>query len=219
MGNLATALEKLATKSIPTQKKDFQPETAQVAIIKKPVRWWWVGISLGVVTLVLASLWAGPSGLIRPSPTNTSALQPTPAPLSGAMETQNPQMAGNVPQQITSVIPALATPKSPAAAAVTPGQNSPGENLVYNEDFEDGFARGFEFGPGNWAVVDDGTGNKVLKSNNNKEWTESIFGPDKFSDGVIEFRFRILQENKSSQSFVLYLAKNLGITGQLIMSV
>ena len=29
MGNFATALEKLAAKSIPTQKKDSQPETAQ----------------------------------------------------------------------------------------------------------------------------------------------------------------------------------------------
>ena len=163
--------------------------------------------------LVLASLWAGLSGQFRPSPTNTSALQPTPAPLSGAMETQNPQMAGNVPQQINFCDSGVGDPRITCRCDSNTRQNSPGEKLVFKEDFEDGFAHGFEFGPGNWAVVDDETGNKVLESNNNKEWTESIFGPDKFSDGVIEFRFRILQENEFSQSIVLYLREKPGDNG------
>ncbi len=62
--------------------------------------------------------------------------------------------------------------------------------LQFSEDFEDGFSNGITFNSGDWKVIDDGTGNKVLMNSSNGD---AVIGPpytSNFSDGVLEFRFK-----------------------------
>ncbi|MFN8414345.1 MAG: hypothetical protein U0Z26_18335 [Anaerolineales bacterium] len=78
-------------------------------------------------------------------------------------------------------------------------------DLVVDENFEDGIANGFTTGgDGNdwsWEVVDDGTGNMVFEVNNPAAvWSHSVFGPREFSDGIIQFRVRLLDYDLSSDT-------------------
>jgi formylglycine-generating enzyme required for sulfatase activity len=94
--------------------------------------------------------------------------------------------------EVSSNRPTLPT----VLSAETP---TPAGNLVFDEGFDDGFARGFTSNVGEWAVVDDGTGNNVLEVNSN-DWTNAFWGPSNLTDGVIEFRVKVLAKNNQSQT-------------------
>ena len=69
---------------------------------------------------------------------------------------------------------------------------TPTGKLVYSENFEDGFAHEFTYNGGSWNVIDDGTGNKVLELKPEAPHDNASFGPTVFSDGVIEYRFKVI---------------------------
>jgi eukaryotic-like serine/threonine-protein kinase len=77
---------------------------------------------------------------------------PTPTPLT--------RLSNNLWVTDTPLIP-----KQPTPTLVSISTNNPNGTLLYNDNFEDGYAQGFNFYSGQWIVVDDGTGNKVLQEN------------------------------------------------------
>jgi len=83
----------------------------------------------------------------------------------------------------------------PQPTAVEAVSTTPTGKLVFSDDFEDGLAHGFSFNVGNWQVVDDGTGNKVLEQNMSSDWTNASWGPSNFSDGIIELRLRVISSS------------------------
>ena len=90
--------------------------------------------------------------------------------------------------------------------------------LLFSEDFEDGFSKGIAFNSGSWKVVDDGTGNKVLEQNSNTNSGDAVIGPPyikNFSDGVIEFRFKTIN-GEMQLSFRLNSSNN-GYTSYPLM--
>lgn len=208
MRAFAIALEKLAGDNSSTLKErnlveTNQTRTSPITVIRKPVPWRWIGISLGTVVLVLlAAVWARSVGLFQVSHMGISE-QPTTFPLSGTEETQDSLIIGDVTLQAPANTITPITPEPIATTTGTSLQPSLDEEPVYSENFEDGFAHGFEFGPGNWSVVDDGSGNKVLELRDSIDPTGSTFGPRTFSDGVIEFRFRVTSQNLQAHSVVL----------------
>jgi hypothetical protein len=116
--------------------------------------------------------------------------------VSSSLKTQS----SNAPQSVINPQSISSSP-IPSKSEVSGGCGSvdkisalptPAGVLVYCDDFEDGFADGFTFNGPSWNVVDDGTGNEVLEVQPQAAGTNAIFGPKIFSDGVIEFRFKIV---------------------------
>lgn len=85
-------------------------------------------------------------------------------------------------------------------------------NLLFSEDFEDGFADGFSFQSGNWKVVDDSKGNKVLEMTSTTCCANGLFGPSSMSDGIVEFRYKLINANYQAQHHVATFGFRLNIT-------
>ena len=75
---------------------------------------------------------------------------------------------------------------------------TPNGKLVLDENFETGTAVGFRPKSGIWDVVEDGSGNKVYQTNTLSSNNYVEFGPDKFSDGTIQYRFKVLEWDLSA---------------------
>ena len=86
--------------------------------------------------------------------------------------------------------------------------------LIYSEDFEDGFAHNFDFYSGGWKVVDDGTGNKVLQMNSPQTCcADARFGPTNLSDGIVEFRFKVISTDYQVQVHVMEFSYRVIFSG------
>ena len=202
MGAFAAALDNLAIEKISTHKIKIlnkpslkQKEKRNEVENRKAIHWKLIGAFIGVIGLIstLMILWL--SGIIHGMSSTTGTIQALPALPTKVTESQD---------QMT--------------ATVTPEQTSPGEKLVYSEDFEDGFAQGFEFGQGNWSVVNDGSGNKVLEQSSFPTPTGSNFGPLTFINGIIEFRFRVTNINAQGFPVVLTIRHQQASGTQYIVS-
>lgn len=217
MGAFAEALEKIALNNSAIEKKtdqgqNIETQNGQGSSTRNPFKGMWLAVSLGIIVLISAGLWAWSSGLLKNSSIKTIE-QPLITTVSEQEQTQNSPIVGATPHQNETMNPTPVTPITPTTATDTSGTALVDDKPVYSEDFESGFAQGFQFLWGNWSVVDDGTGNKVLEQNNNSEWSEVKFGPDSFSDGVVEFRFRVVRDSDGYNSVVLYLRETPGENG------
>jgi hypothetical protein len=85
-----------------------------------------------------------------------------------------------------------------ASASPTPVETNPPPNagqLLFSEDFEDNAASGFAFELGEWEIVEEKS-NFVLKGAATESDTpaaKAYFGPNDFTDGIIEFQCRFLK--------------------------
>lgn len=69
---------------------------------------------------------------------------------------------------------------------------------VFSADFENGSTDNFTVDLGNWSVVDDGTGNKVLESATQTDKVSTIeFAPSDLNNFVVEYRVKL--KNYSAQ--------------------
>jgi hypothetical protein len=83
---------------------------------------------------------------------------------------------------------------------------APTGTLLWSDDFNDGFTHGFSFHGGDWRVVDDGTGIKVLQVISPTSCcATTTFGPDNISDGIVEFRFRVISADYQAQKYFLFI--------------
>lgn len=85
---------------------------------------------------------------------------------------------------------------------VTSAPPSNAGNLLFSEDFEDGFADGFTFQSGGWKVVDDDAGNKVLEMTSTTCCANGLFGPSNISDGIMELRYKLMSADYQAQHHV-----------------
>jgi hypothetical protein len=93
----------------------------------------------------------------------------------------------------------------PKAATILP---MPAGKLLFNNNFEDGSAHGFNFIQGDWKVVDDGTGNKVLEGKTNNGSSNAYFGPSDLIDGIFEIRFRVSSVDYQAQDHLVEFGFN-----------
>lgn len=106
--------------------------------------------------------------------------------------------------------------KTPAAE--TADASSRTKELVFNSDFEDGEVTGFYISSDEWQMIKDG-GNSALEiSGTDSGNTTATFGPNAFSNGIIEFRikfknfdgFILTFRSSDGQTYTLYLAPTGG---------
>ena len=86
-----------------------------------------------------------------------------------------------------SLSPTSTSTPSPIPASLVPTLPIPTGQLVYEETFSKGSANFIE--GNNYKVIDDGTGNMVLRSTGNGR-AYFVFGPSNFTKGTIDFRFK-----------------------------
>jgi hypothetical protein len=93
-----------------------------------------------------------------------------------------------------------------------------GKRLIFENDFENGQVSGFAFSSNEWQVTKD-KGNQVLEMSGTGTGNGSaVFGPNDFSDGIIEFQINFKNFNGfiltfrgfNSQTYTLYLAPTGG---------
>ncbi len=81
---------------------------------------------------------------------------------------------------------------------------TPAGRLLFSDNFDDGFAHNFDFYTGGWKVVDDGTGNKVLQMDSPQTCcADARFGPTNLPDGIVEFRFKVINTDYHAQVHVM----------------
>ncbi len=222
MAEFAAALERISTAAVgdlvgeqPVRDHavgmgadlTMDPVTGQAGRISAPPKraglpgWaWWSGGAIGLVLAALIGLNA--IGKLLPN-------LPVPA-ATPIVEASAPVVQASAPAGIsTSAATLTPTQKQTIAAlGVVPAATvDPDQKLLFHADFNDGNRVGFRFFDGNWAVVDDGTGNKVLEQNNRttqfSEWSNSRFYTG-FIDGIISFRFRSLVKHRDNDAVVLF---------------
>ncbi|MEP7288323.1 MAG: hypothetical protein ABI947_21440 [Chloroflexota bacterium] len=113
----------------------------------------------------------------------------------------------------TSILVATAPYTVTAGVAVTTLPTPTGK-LLFSENFEDGSAHGFSFYAGNWTVIADGTGNKVLEVKTSDGSMNASFGPPNFLNGTIEFRFRVISADYQIQYHIV----DLGLRNQTVIN-
>jgi hypothetical protein len=88
----------------------------------------------------------------------------------------------------------IPTPTQKLTPTVTPAYEPMELDISpsYSEDFETGASLGFHFYNGNWSVIDDESGNKVLEQNMVEHASSARIDLSGFSIGVIEYRFRVV---------------------------
>jgi hypothetical protein len=111
-------------------------------------------------------------------------------------------------------------PQMPAQAASPTEERPPATPLagpveVLNEGFESGQMPDFWPRNGDWQIVDDGSGNKVLQTSGSSAADPITylveFGPQAFSDGVIQYRFRFKDWNPANgSSGIAYINFRIG---------
>jgi hypothetical protein len=104
--------------------------------------------------------------------------------------------------------PLLFPPQEVAPTEILPAATETATSfgqLIYDENFNDGTDDGFFYENGNWSIVDDGSGNKVLESGKSNNWSYARFGPTNFSNGTIEYRVRLTEYDSSNYSGLAFL--------------
>jgi len=97
-------------------------------------------------------------------------------------------------------------------------------NAIVNEDFEDEIASGIMIGEGlgNWQIVSDSTGNKVLKVDNigGLQWPAIAIGPSNLTDFKIDYRAKLtsFDLSKDTGSGVIGLSFRLGDSGGYVFA-
>jgi serine/threonine protein kinase len=221
MSLFAQALERLSSdkaekakplkKPVPVSQNSLanEPVPGGQNQSKSKVLYYLIGVLVLVVLFTVGGFWVWRNPALSPQQASGGKTLAPMAVKAADTETSvvaqevqaTPPRDGATVQGSPTATPPVGNASSSAIDA--PGQTEPSEKVIYSEDFEQGFAHGFEFGPGNWSVVDDGTGNKVLEQNMSGNPTGSNFGPGVFSDGIIEFRFRVVSENPQTFPVVL----------------
>lgn len=100
----------------------------------------------------------------------------------------------------------ISTPQSTnPTSGVTPSSNS---SVLLSEDFEDAVSDKYPNEGGKWAVTEDEIGNHVLNANSiGQSWAYYRLGLLNFTDGVMEYRVRLLQfdpTSRSGEAFVIF---------------
>jgi pectate lyase len=115
----------------------------------------------------------------------------------------------NPSRQATTTLANIArqTPELQHTSASAPSQTAlpsaqPIASSLFVEDFEDGTADDFAIKAGNWRVVDDGSGNRVLEVDNSGSsvWPKIDFGPSILRDGIIEYRVKLIDYDVSREA-------------------
>ncbi len=106
--------------------------------------------------------------------------------------------------------------KTPAAEPVNASSRT--QDLVFDNDFEDGEITGFYISSDKWQVIKDGGNSALELSGTGSGNTTASFGSNDFSDGVIEFRikyknfdgFILIFRASGGEVYTLYLAPTDG---------
>ena len=138
----------------------------------------WVGGGIAVIAMVILMIVVAPGLWIK----NT---QSAPANLPLSTITQS-----------THETPVTVTPPSISSSQINQPTQKPAETavgkLVFSADFENGSSDNFNVEFGNWSVVKDETGNKVLESQVPEGALASIgFGPSDLKNFIVEFRIKL----------------------------
>lgn len=139
-----------------------------------------IGLLVTILGGIIVAVFVG-EGRFSPSPT-----QATPSVIAKNTDTSAPVLETKAPQIITSPAPIIAQPQF--------------NILAFSDDFENGNKNFVGFG-GSYTVVDDSNGNKVLElSDAGSNSLVVYFGPQDISDCAIEYRVRIINLDKKSDS-------------------
>jgi serine/threonine protein kinase len=100
--------------------------------------------------------------------------------------------------QPVSSTPTVAMQTNLATQTTTPGPLT----LSFNQNFEDAGMTGFRMMSGAWSVVPENNTNKVLQVRevSTQNWPSIQFGPENFHNGIIQYRFNIIQMDSTNPS-------------------
>jgi hypothetical protein len=119
----------------------------------------------------------------------------------------------STPTSIRTSIPASTPTLAPTS---TPASTPTSTLTLFEEDFEDDKAQGFKFQEGNWRIVVDSEGNRVLDLDNTSSCclSEASFGSTTWADYAVEYRVKFLKVRQDDGTIIdLFFRKSEGSFG------
>ncbi|MBZ0098951.1 MAG: hypothetical protein K8F30_07690, partial [Taibaiella sp.] len=179
-------------------------------------KWSWLKVALPIIVAIIGALGliiASGNGQVvveiansifnnsdQPIMSTQVALALTQTSVKVIQDTASDATATHVAQLTPSPVPPSATLTATSTRTPTaPITPMPTGKLVYNDEFEDGLAHQFSFFAGSWKVIEETTDNKVLEAITDGGGANASFGTPNFTDGIIEYRFRILKVDYQAQ--------------------
>jgi len=204
MGEFTYALEELLKGSLPEQIEGLDTKPGflgrESKLESKPSalpRWSiWIPI-ISIVALLGIGIPIGIK-LINEG----KQVQSLPIGLATLPSTRQPEPDPSLFSPISAQTQLPASIEALSTVATSVSLPTPTGKLLWSDNFDDGFSHGFSFWTGDWKVVDDGTGNKVLQMNSPVTCcANAAFGPANLPDGIVEFRLKVVNPNNQAQGY------------------
>ena len=148
-----------------------------------------LGVALAVGLINMGQKGRGPlAGLMTDTPIDTHIFMPTLTITRASMSTSTRPPTFTFTPSLE-----ISPTKTPELGPLT---------LIFKQNFEAGNMDGFRLMGGDWSVVPESNTNKVLQATESEtqNWPYIEFGPENFHDGVIQYRFNIIEKGGSDAS-------------------